>query len=314
MLEHFSATGTAAGHYDARAYQIVMGIFGVLSVIFFVITFATTKERILPPADQKHGSVGSDLLGLLKNGPWIALFALTLLVFITLSMRGGTMLFYFRDFARRPDLFGWFNGASQASSLVGILFSKPLAIRFGKRNVFIVGLAITAALTALFMVFGPEQIQLMFAAEITRSFAYGFTIPLLWAMMADVADYSEWSTGRRATGIVFSAIVFGLKAGLGFGGAIAGWLLSGYGYDEKATVQSAHALDGIRLTSSVYASIPFFLGVACLFFYSINKRREIEITDELNARRDRAAAGVADLAAPAIPGIEPGGVGVANAP
>ena len=59
---------------------------------------------------------------------------------------------------------------------------------------------------------------------------YGFTIPLLWAMMADVADYSEWKTGRRATGIVFSAIVFALKAGLGFGGAITGYVLSLYGY------------------------------------------------------------------------------------
>ena len=55
-----------------------------------------------------------------------------------------------------------------------------------------------------------------------RQFAYGFTIPLLWAMMADVADYSEWKNRRRATGVVFSAIVFGLKAGLGFGGAIGG--------------------------------------------------------------------------------------------
>lgn len=314
MLTHFSGTGVAAGHYDAGAYQIVMSIFGVLSVIFFVVTFFSTKERILPAADQAHGSIGGDLLGLLKNGPWVSLFALTLLVFITLSMRGGTMLFYFRDYVGRPDLFGWFNGASQAASLIGILFSKPLAVRFGKRDVFIVGLFITAAITAGFMFFAPGQTTLMFAAEITRSFAYGFTIPLLWAMMADVADYSEWSTGRRATGVVFSAVVFGLKAGLGFGGAIAGWLLAGYGYNEKASVQTQPALDGIRLTSSVYASIPFFIGVGCLLFYSINKAREIQITDDLNARRRAASATTADLAAPAIPAAEPGGVGLAAAP
>ena len=59
-----------------------------------------------------------------------------------------------------------------------------------------------------------------------RQLAYGFTIPLLWAMMADVADFSEWKNRRRATAIVFSGIVFALKAGLGFGGAIGGWLLS----------------------------------------------------------------------------------------
>jgi Na+/melibiose symporter-like transporter len=80
-----------------------------------------------------------------------------------------------------------------------------------------------------------------------------------------------------------------LKAGLGFGGAIQGQLLDLYGYVSPikgvAQAQSAHALDGIRLTSSLYASIPFFLGVVCLFFYTINKQLNIQITDELNARR-----------------------------
>ncbi|MGN6505095.1 MAG: MFS transporter [Tepidisphaeraceae bacterium] len=313
LLEHFSHG--AAGHYDAHAYQVVMGIFGVLSILFFAITFFTTKERIGAPAEQTPGSILTDLTGLLKNRPWVALFSLTLLVFITLSMRGGTMLFYFRDFARRPDLFAWFNGVSQAMCLVGILFSKPLAMRFGKRDVFIVGLGITAVLTLGFMAFSAEQTTAMFIAEAIRSLAYGATIPLLWAMMADVADYAEWTTGRRATGAVFSAVVFGLKGGLGFGGAIAGWLLAGYGYDEKALTQSAAALDGIRLTSSLYASIPFFLGVACLFFYPINKDEEIRITSELTQRREkRQPTSVAEAAYPAIPAAEPAGVGLAEAP
>ena len=301
MLEHFSH-GTP-GHYDPRAYQIVMGIFGALSVIFFVITFATTKERIVPADDQKHGSVGSDLKGLLKNGPWISLFATTLLVFITLSMRGGTMIYYFQYYVKRQDLFGWFNGVSQGACLIGILFSKPLAMRFGKRNVFIVGLFATAVLTAAFMFFGPGAITIMFAAEFVRSLVYGFTIPLLWAMMADVADYAEWTTGRRATGIVFSAIVFGLKGGLGFGGAIAGWLLGAYGYIANVA-QTPHALDGIRLTSSVFASIPFFAGVICLLFYKIDKKLNIHITDELAERRTlRVGLAAAVDTAPAGPAL-----------
>jgi GPH family glycoside/pentoside/hexuronide:cation symporter len=291
-------------HWTPHAFQIVMTGFGVLSVIFFAITFFTTRERIVPPANQKHASISQDLAGLVRNGPWVALFALTLLVFITLAMRGGTMAYYFGYYVQRKDLFGWFNGASQGASLVGILFCKPLSMRFGKRGVFIFGLSVTAVLTAAFTLFGPAQIPLMFGTEIVRSLAYGFTIPLLWAMMADVADYSEWTTGRRATGIVFSAIVFGLKAGLGFGGAISGWLLGNYGYVANA-VQSQHTLDGIRLTSSLYASIPFFLGVVCLFFYKIDKRLNIQITNELAERRRRGGSPAkTDLAAvPATEGI-----------
>ncbi|MDP3580321.1 MAG: MFS transporter, partial [Ignavibacteria bacterium] len=126
--------------------------------------------------------------------------------------------------------------------------------------------------------------QFMFAAEILRQFVYGFTIPLLWAMMADVADYSEWKNNRRATGIVFAAIVFGLKAGLGFGGAIAGYILSLYGYIPNAS-QTADALTGIRLTMSVFPAITFGICAVILFFYKINKETEIKITDELAERR-----------------------------
>jgi Na+/melibiose symporter-like transporter len=103
-------------------------------------------------------------------------------------------------------------------------------------------------------------------------------------MMADVADYSEWKTGRRATAIVFAAIVFALKAGLGFGGAITGFVLSLYGYVPNAA-QGAAALDGIRLTMSVFPAITFAICAVCLFFYAIDKRTEIQMTDELAERR-----------------------------
>ena len=60
-------------------------------------------------------------------------------------------------------------------------------------------------------------------------------------MMADVADFSEWRNHRRATAVIFSAIIFGLKAGLGIGGAIGGYLLSAYGYVPNAEQSGACA-------------------------------------------------------------------------
>ena len=102
--------------------------------------------------------------------------------------------------------------------------------------------------------------------------------------MADVADFSEWKTGRRATGIVFSAIVFGLKAGLGFGGAIAGYVLSAFGYVPNA-VQGASALEGIKLAMSVFPAATFAACIVCLLFYRITKSTEIEMTEALAERR-----------------------------
>jgi GPH family glycoside/pentoside/hexuronide:cation symporter len=281
-MVHYFGAGS-----DARGYQITMGIFSALAVVFFFITFATTRERIHPAPDQVS-SVRQDFADLLKNGPWMAIFALTLILFITLSLRGGVVLYYFKYYVGRESLFSLFNVLGTTATIVGVILSKPLAMRLGKRNLFIGGLGFTALFTAVFSILPPEAIAPIFTAEILRQFAYGFTIPLLWAMMADVADFSEWRTGRRATGIVFSAIVFALKAGLGFGGAIGGWLLASYGYVPNVE-QTARALEGIRSMMGGIPAITFGLCTVCLFFYRIDRRLEIQISDDLAARRQALA-------------------------
>jgi sugar (glycoside-pentoside-hexuronide) transporter len=268
---------------SAKGYQFTMGIFSSLAVILFFITFATTTERIQPAPDQT-ASTRQHFADLGRNRPWIAMFVLTFILFITLSMRGSVVLYYFKYYVGSEGLFSLFNVLGTTSTIVGIFFSKGLAMRYGKRNVFIGGLAGTALFTLVFLPLPPQATTLMFAAEMLRQFVYGFTIPLLWAMMADVADYSEWKNRRRATAIVFSAIVFALKAGLGFGGAITGYVLAMYGYVPNA-VQTPDALDGIRYTMSLLPAIAFALCAVCLFFYEIDRQEEIRITQELQERR-----------------------------
>ncbi|HEX5072818.1 MAG TPA: MFS transporter [Gemmatimonadaceae bacterium] len=283
------------GGDSAKGYQITMGIFSALAIVFFVITFATTRERVQPDPTQRS-SVRRDLADLTRNGPWVAMFALTIIVFITLAMRGGVMLYYFKYYLGREDLFSIFNVFGTGSTIVGVVASTPLAKRFGKRDVFIVGLALTVVFTAAFVLLPRTAVALIFGTEMVRQLAYGLTIPLLWAMMADVADFSEWKNHRRATAVVFSAIVFALKAGLGFGGAIGGWLLAAYGYVPNVA-QTERALQGIKLTASVFPAITFALGVVCLFFYRIDKRLEIQITDDL-AKRRRMYAPAAEAPVP----------------
>ncbi|HTR80179.1 MAG TPA: MFS transporter [Bacteroidota bacterium] len=285
MVSYFGAGDSALG------YRYTMGIFSSLAVVLFFITFSTTKERIQPDPAQK-ATLKEHFGDLRRNKPWIAMFALTLILFITLAMRGSVVFYYFRYYMHVDNyesLFSWFNVLGTASTIIGIFFSKGLATRFGKRNVFIGGLSGTTLFTALFVFLPATSITVIFATEMARQFVYGFTIPLLWAMMADVADYSEWKNHRRATGMVFSAIVFALKAGLGFGGAITGFVLSAYGYVPNA-VQSDSALNGIVMTMSIFPAITFGLCVVCLFFYGINKEDEIKITSELAERRKGFAA------------------------
>ena len=107
-------------------------------------------------------------------------------------------------------------------------------------------------------------------------------------MISDVADYSEWKNNRRATAIIFSAMLIGLKAGLTIGGSLVAGLLAYYGYSATLATQNPETVAGIKAIMSVYASLPFYLSVACLFFYSINKKMELTIEADLNARRQAA--------------------------
>lgn len=277
MVYYFGAGSSAKG------YQYTMGIFSALAVLLFLVTFATTKERIHPDPAQK-ATVRQHFGDLGKNKPFIVMFFVTLILFITLSMRGSVVLYYFKYYVGDDSLFSSFNVLATLATIVGIFFSKRLSMKYGKRNVFIGGLFGTALFAAVFIVLPANAVVLMFVSEILRQFVYGFTIPLLWAMMADVADFSEWKNRRRATGIVFSAIVFALKAGLGFGGAITGYVLSLYGYVPNVA-QTDSALSGIVMTMSIFPAVTFALCAVCLFFYGIDKQAEVQITTELAERR-----------------------------
>ena len=270
---------------DAKGFQLTMMVFCSLAVIFFFITFFTTKERVKPDPKQKT-SLKLDIKGLIFNPAWVAIVFLTVFIFIYLSLRGAMTPFYFKYYVGREDLLGRFNMLGMIVTLACIFLAKPLAVRFGKRNTFLVCLFMTAVFASAYLFIPRDAIAVMFILQIFVSGFYAPTIPMLWAMIADVADFGEWKTGRRATGMTFSATTFGLKMGLALGGALTGWLLSYYGYVANQE-QTEFALKGIRWMMSIIPAIPFFIGVAILFLYKIDKRTELQMTEELIERRKK---------------------------
>jgi GPH family glycoside/pentoside/hexuronide:cation symporter len=269
---------------DARGYQYTMGLLSALSVVFFIVAFFATKERIQPNPQQKS-DLGQDLSDLFKNRPWVVLFLATLFYFAAIVIRGNVMLPYFRFVVGNVDLFSWFNGFGLVALLVGVALSTAVSVRVGKRQLFIASMLLSGIFNMALFVIPPSSTVLIIVTEVLRQFAYGLSGPIIWAMMGDVADYGEWKTGRRASGTVTSAVVFALWAGLALGGAIAGWLFSLYGFVSEAQVQSAQAQSGILLTASIYAGLAFFAVAACLFFYPISREKNQQIANDLNERR-----------------------------
>lgn len=307
----------AGGGDKAAGIEKVMTWLAIVGTVMLLITFFSTRERVIPKPEQKS-TLKEDLLDLTKNRPWIIMLVSTVLVFVTLALKGGSYVYYFNNYVDEQALskfiepitgvlsalgmnffgsdpvsagFGLFNAGGIIFMLVGIGISKSLADKYGKRDVFSSALFVSTLFILFFIFFPPHGVLLMFGSQILHGFFYGITIPILWAMIADVADYSEWKTNRRATAIIFSAMMVGLKAGLSIGGALVTWILGLYGYVYKDAVAGQEILQpesvaqGARMLVSVYASIPFFIVVILLFFYEINKKKEVQIEQELAQRR-----------------------------
>jgi sugar (glycoside-pentoside-hexuronide) transporter len=272
------------GGSSARGYQLTMGIFLSLSVIFFLIAFAVSKEVIQPDPRQKTSVLG-DLGDLVKNGPWVTLFLVTIFYFTGLLIRGNVMLPYFENCAGNRMLFSWFNGFGLTALLIGVACSTALTKRLGKRAVFFWSMMLTGLFCIALIFIPPTETVPIIALEVLRQFFFGCSGPVLWSMMGDVADFGEWKTGRRATGTVTSAVVFALWVGVALGGAICNWLLSFYGYVPKLAVQSAHTLLGIRLIASVYPGVAFLAAAVCLIFYGISMKLNLTISYDLSERR-----------------------------
>jgi len=174
-------------------------------------------------------------------------------------------------------------------TIIVILLSPPLAKKFGKKAVAVIGFSLAGLGSLAFYFLSPTNVWGMVGLTALIAIAYAPTIPLIWAIYADVADYSEWKTGHRFTGMVFATIGFGLKAGLALGSASFLWIMAGwFNYDTKLP-DAAQAVQGYRVCGGIVVAILFGVCTVLLLAYQLNKKLTIQMADELAARRSASS-------------------------
>ncbi|HAF27764.1 MAG TPA: MFS transporter [Bacteroidales bacterium] len=268
---------------NAKGYQITLVLFSVISFILFMITFKSTKERIQPLKEQKE-SIKEDFRNLFKNKPWVILFFVGIISFIMFAIQNLSIAYYFKYYIGKEENVQLFNVVGTIALIVAIPFSKALAKRFSKKNVFIASSLISGFFFILLFLPTEKNIVSIYIINILAKMAYAPAVPLLWTMLADTADYSEWKTGRRSTGLVFSAATFAQKAGWGIGGALAGWLLYLFKFVPNVA-QSVTSVLGIKLMISIIPGILYMTCAIFLFFYTIDKKTCEVMQEELDRRR-----------------------------
>ena len=271
----------------AVGFQHTMMLYGVVALALFVVTFLSVKERVQPAAGQKS-KVVEDLRDLSKNKPWFILLLLGLFTLAYVAIRNGITIYYFRYYVKDEMLYNSYMVSSTFAVIVGIFVVERLARKYGKVRMYMILMAISTVMTAVFYWLRPQDVFWMFTLNIIANFTMGPTSPLIWSMYADAADWSEWKTGRRATGLVFSAATFSQKMGWAIGGAVPGWLLTLFHYQPGVAEQLPESIFGLRLMMSFIPAVGSILATLFVMFYKLDERTMKQIETELNERRARA--------------------------
>ncbi len=278
------------GHGDERlGWQLTMAFWGVAASGLFVVTFLNTRERIAPLPSQKS-NVRQDVADLTRNGPWMVLFFLALIIMITITLRTATAAYYFKYYVGKPDLMAAFVPAYMAAAALGASITPILTRYFEKRHLLMLLMSATGVLSIAFFFIPKDQIAWMFALQIAIGLVLGPKSPLAFAMYADTADYNEWRTGRRATAMTFAAATFSQKLGTALAAVVMGWVFTSLGYVANAT-QTPESQTGIVLLISFIPAVFAFLAVAVMFFYKLDNRTLKQIQVELAARKGSIADG-----------------------
>ena len=296
LVNYFGGDGSGNVDYGA-GYQSTIAVFGGVAAFLFIMTFLGTRER-LEPAKEKGRSLKEDLRDLAKNAPWFIMLGAAVFNNIFNTLRDGTILYYFKYFIKDQTLalFGTsyeFSQGAMASAylslwvgtnIVGVILAKPLASRIGKKKTFMYAILISSLLSFVFFFLGPQQLIMIFGLNILIGISAGIALPIIWSMYADIADYSEWKNGRRATGLIFSSSSMSQKFGWTLGGALTGWMLAVFGFEANVE-QTESSILGIRLMISVFAGVAALLAALFVYLYKLDEPAMEKIQVELNEMR-----------------------------
>lgn len=293
---YFISTFGSGSTEDPVGFKWTITLYAILAAIFFILTFLGTKERLEPM--QSQSSLKDDLKDLGKNYQWFIMLGAGVSTLIFNSLRDGSIMYYFKYYVQEQTVaflnFEYTVGYEILSSaymtiwlgtnIIGVLLAKPISDRIGKRKTFMLSAIASAIFSFALFFMQPHNLILIFASNILIGISAGIVLPLIWSMFADIADWSEWKTGRRATGLIFSSSSMSQKLGWTLGGALTGWMLALFNFEANVQ-QTSESLLGIRLIISVFAGLGALLAAAIIYFYKLDDETMQQIEMELEEAR-----------------------------
>ncbi len=281
---------------DPIGWVLGVGTIGIVCVVLFLLCFSWTKERVTQIETEENVSVKQDLKNLFHNTPWWILIGTGLAALLFNAIRDSVAIYYFRDYVQvnyKMEGTGWdmttiYFLVGQAANLIGVMAAPTISAKYGKKRTYMISILMAGILSTGFY-FIPNNITLILILQFFTSIFAGYVLPLLWSMFADIVDHQELTTGRRATGLIFSSSSMSQKLGWAMGAALSGWILAIFNYNPQASQQAVETIFGERLMISLFPAFCSLLAFIGMLFYPLSDKKVKGIIEQLDEKRAKSA-------------------------
>lgn len=282
----YSVAADGVSVLDGTKLVIAMAVIAVIVTAAYLVGFFCTKENYSYPAEQQKMELKTTLKALLKNKPFITM-SLAGMLLIASSMYISTIdLYLFNIYYGKTGMMTFVTLATYAPMVVMIPFTGKIIKKIGKKEMCLVGLALSAVSSLVTLCWKIPNPWVFIAFTFLQGCGIGFFTLEIWAMAMDVIDYQELLSKKREEATSYAIFTFMRKIGQAIA-AIVPALLSAVGYVASRGYggQLAETVDGIYLLATAVPFALFALMLVLMAIYPLGKKKDGEMRAQLELLR-----------------------------
>ncbi|WP_188150683.1 MFS transporter [Teredinibacter waterburyi] len=266
---------------DKLGFQMTMALYSVIFAVLLFLTFSWTKERV-KPIKQERSPFLVDLRNLVTNVPFIVLFFVGIFTLSWVSIRGASIMYYFKYYLGAEDIAKWYMSGFTICNIIGAALTQWICRGRDKKMIYI-GLMMFNAITIGGVYFvSPDNMLLFSILHFSNGLMAGPITVIVFSMYADIVDYTEVKRGHRIDGLIFSGASFSQKMGWTVGGAAGGFLLAFFNY-EPNVAQPEDTIMGIRMMFTIIPGVLSVVAALSMMAYQLSDKTMDDIQNSLKS-------------------------------
>ena len=268
-------------------FTLIAVIFGVLSIISYFVLLNFTQERIRQNSEKAEKfNYGKVLKATVHNRPLIGVMVATLgsMLFITGSNQ--VRSYIFKEYYARTDVMSIISLATIPILVICFPLVPKLVAKFGKKATLMAAIVSSTIFSVIPVVMAIKNVYVYSALVVLGTIGQTVFTMLIWALVTDCLDYSEWKFNERSDGSMYSLYTFSRKIGSTIASTGVSFGLAAIGFVSGSNVvQTAEAVNGIYFLVNIIPVVTCALeliGVGLIF--NLNKETTEQMYAELKAK------------------------------